>query len=90
MNKYANLQCYHRNSYEVLEKILPEISGIKLYWLDAHFSGGNTATLRDKNGRVISPLQDEVRVILENGLEDSFILIDDICGYSYNKDDSPE
>lgn len=86
-NTFSNLKTYLGNSSDVLKRIVPTISQSKLYWLDAHFSGGNTATLRDDRGVAISPLMDEIQVILSNGLKDSVILIDDICGYQYNKND---
>ena len=61
----------HGNSPSVLEWLVPTLSCPVLFWLDAHWSGGNTA-LGDKP----CPLLEELDVILESPFRHG-ILIDD-------------
>jgi hypothetical protein len=82
-NSYSNVTFYHDSSDHFLESLLPHLQEKKkLLWLDAHYSGGNTATLLEEStGMPKSPIWGELTAIFKNGLSDSVILIDDISGY---------
>lgn len=65
------------DSAQALPEILPAIEGRPVFWLDGHFSGGDTAL-----GSVECPVMDELRAIEQAGLRDAIILVDDIrCFY---------
>ncbi len=82
-NIYSNVSLYHDSSDHFLDNFLPNVqSKKKLFWLDAHYSGGNTATLIDeRTGSPKAPIWGELTAIFKNNLRDSVILIDDISGY---------
>lgn len=69
----SNIHVHFGDSGLLLPDILNLINGATLFWLDGHFSKGNTA-----KGSVNTPICDELRSIEEAGLTDSVILIDDI------------
>lgn len=70
-NTIDNIEFKFGNSKEELEKIIPHLSGICLFWLDAHWSGGLTFGENDE-----CPLVDEINII-NLYCPDSIILIDD-------------
>jgi len=84
-NVYPNVFLSHDSSDHFLDILLPlphMQNKRKLFWLDAHASGGNTTTLIDVDtGLAKSPIWGELTAILKNNLQDSVILIDDISGY---------
>ena len=82
-NSYSNVFLYHDSSDHFLDNFLPSVrEKRKLFWLDAHCSGGNTATLIDEGtGQPKSPIWGELTAIFKNNLLNSVILIDDISGY---------
>ena len=67
-----NIEIYEGNSADVLPKIVKSINEPTLFWLDAHYSGGNTAGSDDK-----LPLLKEIGVIVSSWKSGSVILIDD-------------
>jgi len=70
-----NVVRYQGDSADVLEIILPEIHKPVVYWLDAHYSGDNTA-----QGKDLSPLSRELPHICKRlATYDDIILIDDAC-----------
>jgi len=66
-----NVTILHGDSPKVLKEIVPFLTSPALFWLDAHWSGGNTA-LGDKP----CPILEELDVILDSPLKHG-ILIDD-------------
>jgi hypothetical protein len=67
-----NITQHLGSSRLILEDVLKETTGPILFWLDAHFSGEDTAYDGD-------PLPEELRVIM-NSHPDSLIAIDDMSG----------
>jgi FkbM family methyltransferase len=70
----ANVHLHHGDSAELLPGILA--SGLRekiLFWLDGHFSGGPTA-----QGKVNTPILDEIRAIAAAGIKDCIVLVDDL------------
>lgn len=62
----------HGDSGSVLPEVLSRLDGPSLFWLDAHYSGGDTAKgLRD------TPIEAELGLILGHHIDGHVILIDD-------------
>lgn len=61
------------DSASVLASVVPRLSGPTLFWLDGHYSEGNTA-----RGSTNTPILQELRVIAASGRKDAIILIDDL------------
>ncbi len=83
LRKYENVTVYHGNSADVLKKILPTIDGNVVLWLDAHYSGENTAmSFNNQNdGNAITAIRSELDGLSESGITDCVVLIDDIRGF---------
>jgi hypothetical protein len=64
------------DSAQVLPGLLARIGEPCLFWLDAHYSGGVTA-----QGRVLTPIFDELERILAHPVPGHVILIDDACDF---------
>jgi len=62
----------HGDSADVLPRLLRTLDGPSLFWLDGHYSGGDTA----KGGRE-TPIMEEIQAILAHPVRDHIILIDD-------------
>jgi len=73
----SNVYCYLGDSSELLLPILESVDGTVLFWLDAHYSGGNTAC--GING---DPIIYELNQIGVSKRFKSIILIDDIRGHN--------
>lgn len=70
----AHVSLLHSDSAQGLKVALKNCGGAPaLFWLDAHYSGGDTA----RSG-VNSPIEQELDVILTSGRTNNLILIDDI------------
>lgn len=69
-------------SFEIFDVILPEINKNAIFFLDGHWSAGNTA-----KGKKDVPIYEELDVILEKFNNHAVIIIDDmrLCGKGPNK-----
>ena len=73
----GNVHVYHGDSAVVLQNLLPRIKGKSVFWLDGHYSGGETA-----RGNENTPIIQEIQLIRKHDIQDAVILIDDIrCFY---------
>lgn len=68
---YNHIKLLQGDSGEVLTKIVPELNSPAIFWLDGHYSGGNTAKILD------TPIVAELKTITEIGKQKHIILIDD-------------
>jgi hypothetical protein len=68
-----NIHVHFGDSSEVLPQLLKTINKKILFWLDGHYSGGNTA-----KGKKSSPLLEELEAIKAHDIKNNIILIDDI------------
>lgn len=70
----GNVHAYHGDSAAMLPGIIEKAGNERiLFWLDGHYSGGNTAKT-DKD----TPVLDEIRAIARSGIKDPVIMVDDI------------
>jgi hypothetical protein len=69
--KYSNIHPLYGNSALQLNNIVSEIKQPAIFWLDAHWCGGNTY-----GNDAPCPLLDEIRIIKQSGY-DHIIMIDD-------------
>lgn len=67
-----HITLYKGDSGEVLEKVLANITGPCLFWLDGHYSEGITA-----KGELNTPIVSELRHIFNHAIKNPVILIDD-------------
>lgn len=68
---YKNINIMHGDSGDVLSKLIQVLNGPALFWLDGHFSGGNTAL-----GVDYTPVIKELENIFKSKF-DNVIIIDD-------------
>jgi hypothetical protein len=69
---YKNVQILHGESDKILEKLLLDVETSCLFWLDAHYSGGQTA-----KADIETPIMKELEHILNHPLAERFILLID-------------
>lgn len=67
----GNVSMMLGHSRKVLPKVVQELSGPAIFWLDAHWSGRQTAGVNEQ-----CPLLDEIAIVNQSA-DDHFILIDD-------------
>jgi hypothetical protein len=77
---YPHIHILQGDSGVVLQQVLDKISGTCLFWLDGHFSGGETA-----RGDMDTPIVREVESILNSDIKDPIILIDDARCFDENE-----
>lgn len=70
---YLHVELHHGDSSELLPLVLTTIHNNTLFWLDGHFSKGNTA-----QGEKNTPILEELAAIKNAKMHDAIILIDDI------------
>ena len=70
--KYGNIEIIQGDSANVLSILLSSIDHPCLMWLDAHYSGGETA-----RGQLDTPIVQELEIIFRNPQNKSCVLIDD-------------
>jgi hypothetical protein len=70
--RHANVQILHGDSATQLDRVLAECKGPTLFWLDAHWSGGQTA-----RAEIETPIIAELDQIFRQLAGRSVILIDD-------------
>jgi hypothetical protein len=76
--KYNNaVQLHHGDSVDVLPKILSNLTQPATFWLDAHYSGGDT-TFQGS----LTPLMRELELIKNHPIKTHTILIDDLREWS--------
>jgi len=81
----SNIKIHHGESFEVLEKILPQIESNILFWLDAHFPGADAHLVpydneTDPDKR--APLERELKLIKERvKTNNDVLIIDDLWLY---------
>ena len=68
----ANIELHHGDSGEVLPRIVATLTKPALFWLDGHFSAGDTA-----HGSLAAPLHAEIETILSSPVKGHIIAIDD-------------
>ncbi len=72
--KYNHIHIWQGDSPDILPLILKDIDSPTLFWLDAHYSGGETARSTESGD---TPIEKELDIIFKFWREGSVILIDD-------------
>ncbi len=70
--KYKHIQITAGDSSKKLPRIVKNLKGTSIFWLDAHYSGGITSM-----GETKTPIEKELKIILNKWIKGSVILIDD-------------
>ncbi len=83
LRSFTNIKTYHGSSPEVFHKILPQLKGTVIFWLDAHYSGQGTALSFDNpsNQNAVTAIRQELEAIRKHNSSDCIILIDDMRGF---------
>ena len=83
LSGFNNVQSHLGDSVKVLPHLLSEIWAPIFFWLDGHWSGGNTA-----RGSQDCPLLDEVQIIIDKCRQKMAIVVDDVrlFGTKINED----
>ena len=71
--QHNNVHLYLGSSEKVLKDVMGDIDKPITFWLDGHYSGGDTG-----RGELISPLMLELEVIGNHPIKNHTILIDDL------------
>lgn len=72
LSGFNNIKCHFGDSVNVLASILPQFNQRLAFYLDAHYSGGDT-----EKGENEVPLLDELKLINKRGYKD-LVIIDDL------------
>jgi hypothetical protein len=72
----ANVELIHGDSAKKLPEVVAKLEGRAIFWLDGHYSGGDTA-----RGEKDTPVNEELRAIFTPGAPDHIVLIDDARGF---------
>lgn len=67
-----NVELIHGDSGQKLPEVVAKLEGRTLFWLDGHYSGGDTAC-----GENDTPINEELRAIFQLGQPDHIVLVDD-------------
>lgn len=76
-----NVRLIHGDSATILPEVIRQLQKPALFWLDGHYSAGNTA-----KGDVETPIRSEINAILESGVGNHVILIDDMHCFTGTND----
>lgn len=79
----SHIEILHGDSGVVLPQILSQITEPALFWLDAHYSSGETA-----RGTTDTPIMQELKAVLNHPIKNHVILIDDARDFT-GKNDYP-
>jgi len=80
-SKHKHISIVNGDSAEVLPEILMHVKEPCLFWLDGHYSGGNTA-----KGEKETPIMEELKQICSHPVKNHVILIDDAREFTGQND----
>ena len=80
-SKHKHISIVNGDSAEVLPEILKYVKEPCLFWLDGHYSGGNTA-----KGKKETPIMEELKQICAHPVKNHLILIDDAREFTGQND----
>ncbi len=81
LRDFPNISVIHGDSSQVLPEVLEDLRVPSLFWLDGHYSAGNTAL-----GVLETPVSAEVDAILNHPVKGHVILIDDARNFDGTHD----
>lgn len=71
--------CHFGDSKDVLPKILETLEEPALFWLDGHYSGGETALAEYGS----TPIAYELEALATHKIKNHIVIVDDIRGFGY-------
>ncbi len=74
--KYPQVSVLQGDSNQQLPAVLKALKEPAIFWLDAHYSAGDTA-----KGQLVTPIQSELGAVLGHPIKEHVILIDDARGF---------
>lgn len=77
-SRYIDVHIHKGDTVKELPKVLQKITEPALFWLDAHYSGGDTA-----KGNTDCPALKELAIIAKHKIKDHIILIDDARAFHF-------
>ena len=81
LSGYPNIEIHEGDSALVLPQLLESLMVPAIFWLDGHYSAGNTA-----RGLLETPISNEVQAILDHPVKGHVILIDDARNFDGSHD----
>ena len=81
LRDFPNISVIHGDSSQVLPEVLEDLRVPTLFWLDGHYSAGNTAL-----GELETPVSAEVDAILNHPVKGHVILINDARNFDGTHD----
>lgn len=75
--KRANISLLHGDAGDVLPPLVMKLSEPALFWLDGHYSAGETA-----HGAQASPISRELEAVLASPVSGHVVLIDDVAEFT--------
>lgn len=73
----SHVELHQGDAADVLPRIVALLKEPALFWLDGHYSAGETA-----HGALASPISTEMRCILDSPIEGHVVLIDDAADFT--------
>ncbi len=74
-----NIRCHLGDSTDVLPSLLEGLNVPAVFWLDGHYSAGNTAM-----GPKVTPIMEELQLLRAHNIRDHIVFVDDIRGFGAN------
>jgi hypothetical protein len=78
---YSNVTILHGDSGKLLPELVRQLQAPALFWLDGHYSGGETA-----RANLETPISAELEAILQSTVKGHVILIDDARDFNGSHD----
>jgi hypothetical protein len=79
--RFSHVHLFQGSSDQVLLQLIPSLRERCLFWLDAHYSGGETA-----RGELECPVLGELAALAQHPIKDHVILIDDANYFNGTRD----
>ncbi len=78
--RHAHIHCIHGDSARKLPEVLEKLDSPALFWLDGHYSSGQTA-----KGVEETPIVEEIKHLHQHGRKGDVIIIDDARNFGTDK-----
>ncbi len=82
--RYPNISCINGDSKDILPIIINKLDNPSIFWLDGHYSEGQTAS-----GAIKAPILQEIEAISTSKIKSHIIVIDDVSDFSVIENNAP-